>query len=183
VKTVLYIVVAVDFFGAATLVARLRDRRRTAIVGLATGAVLLVLAFALGPEVLDGLDISAEAAQIAAGIVLLVPAFALLGMGDELYLLGNRAGGPRAGLVPVAVPFLAGPAPLFVVAAQAAREGRGPVAIGIVVALAVGAATLAFATARPRDDRSVVEGVTGRVLGAAMALVSFSLIVDGVLAV
>jgi multiple antibiotic resistance protein len=183
VKTIVYVVIAIDWFGAATLVARLRERRSTAVVGLAVAAVLLALACGLGPEVLDGLDISPEAAQIAAGIVLLVPAFALLGMGNELYLLGEGAGGPRTGVVPVAIPFLAGPAPLLVVAAQAAREGRGSTTLGIVVALVLAGAALAFAVARPRGEGSVVEGVAGRVVGAAMVLVSFSLIVDGVLAV
>jgi small neutral amino acid transporter SnatA (MarC family) len=183
VKTVLYVVVAVDAFGAYAVVARLRDRTTTARAAWVTAALLLGLACVAGPWLLDRLDISAEAAQIAAGAVLAVPALTLLVFGDQLFLVGDAAGGRARGVVPVAVPLLAGPAPWLVVAASAARHGRGDAVIGVAVALALSALALAAASRFARDKRSVAEGVAGRCVGAAMVFVAFALVADGVLAI
>jgi hypothetical protein len=81
--------------------------------------------------------------------------------------------------------LLAGPAPLLVVAALAARDGRGEVAAGVVVAVVLAALGAGIARRRARVDqpRSIGEGVAGRAVGAAMVLVGFTLIVDGVLGV
>jgi multiple antibiotic resistance protein len=184
-RTVLFVAVAVDPFGAFVVLSRQRERRDAGAVAVIGAGVLLALACLLGPSLLDGLDISAEAAEIAAGIVLLVPALTLLAQGDQLLLLGDAAGGWRRGLVPLAVPLLAGPAPLLVVAALAARWGRGEVAAGVVVAVALAAVGAGVALRRSRVDvaRSIGEGIAGRAVGAAMVLVGFTLIVDGVLGV
>jgi multiple antibiotic resistance protein len=184
-RTVLFVVVAVDPFGTYVVLARMRERRDAGAVAVVAAGVLLALACALGPSLLDALDISAEAAEITAGIVLLVPALTLLARGDQLLLLGDAAGGWRRGLVPLAVPLLAGPAPLLVVAALAARWGRGDVAVGVVVAVALAAVAAGVAVRRARVDepRSIGEGIAGRAVGAAMVLVGFTLIVDGVLGV
>jgi small neutral amino acid transporter SnatA (MarC family) len=184
-RTVVFFVIAVDPFGAAIVLSRCTDRVTGAVFGLATAVALWSLAAGAGPWVLDRLDISPEAAAIAAGVVLLVPAVTLLASGDQLYLLGagDRGGGWRAGIVPLAVPLLAGPAPLAVVAALAARRGRGDAFVAIAVAFAVAACTAWVATRRQRDERSLLEGIAGRAVGAAMVVVSFALIVDGVLGV
>jgi multiple antibiotic resistance protein len=184
-RTVLFVVVAVDPFGASVVLARMRERREAGAVGVVIAGVVLAIACAGGPALLDGLDISAEAGEIAAGIVLLVPALTLLVQGDQLVLLGDAAGGWRRGLVPVAVPLLAGPAPVLVVAALAARRGRGDAAAGVVVAVVLAAvgALVAVRRARVEVPRSIGEGIAGRAVGAAMVLVGFTLIVDGVLGV
>jgi small neutral amino acid transporter SnatA (MarC family) len=182
-RTVLFVVVAVDPFGAAVVLARFRERVVCGVTGLVAAALLLGVAAAAGPWALDRLDISPEAAAIAAGVVLLVPAATLLVRGDQLYLAGDRAGGRRRGVVPIAVPLLAGPAPLAVVAALAARRGRGDAFVAVAVAFVVTAVTLSTATRRRRDERSLLEGIAGRGVGAAMVFVSFALMVDGVLGV
>ncbi len=183
VRTILFVVVAIDPFGAAVVLARFRERVACAITGLAVAAVLLVVAVAAGRWLLDALDISPEAAAIAAGVVLLVPAMTLLVNGDQLYLVGDRRGGRRRGVVPLAVPLLAGPAPLAVVVALAARRGRGDAFVAITVAIAVAALTCWAAARQRRAERTLLEGVAGRGVGAVMVLVSFTLIVDGVLGV
>jgi multiple antibiotic resistance protein len=184
-RTVLFVVIAVDPFGASVVLSRLRERREAGVVAVIGAGILLALACALGPSLLDGLDISAEAAEITAGIVLLVPALTLLAQGDQLLLLGDAAGGWRRGLVPLAMPLLSGPAPLLVVAALAARRGRGEVAAGVAVAVVLAAVGAGVARRRGRPDapRSIGEGIAGRAVGAAMVLVGFTLIVDGVLGV
>jgi small neutral amino acid transporter SnatA (MarC family) len=155
-RTVLFVVVAVDPFGAAVVLARFRERVRCAITGLVVAAALLSV---------------------------LVPAATLLVRGDQLYLAGDRRGGRRRGAVPLAVPLLAGPAPLAVVAALGARRGRGDAFVAVAVALAVAAGTLWAAARQHRAERSLLEGIAGRGVGAAMVFVAFALIVDGVLGV
>jgi small neutral amino acid transporter SnatA (MarC family) len=182
-RTVVFVAIAVDPFGAAVVLARFRERVRSAVTGLVVAAALLSVAAGAGPWVLDQLDISPEAAAIAAGVVLLVPAATLLVRGDQLSLAGDRAGGRRRGVVPIAVPLLAGPAPLAVVAALAARRGRGDAFVAVAVAIAVAAATFGAAVRQRRDARSLLEGLAGRGVGAAMVFVAFALIVDGVLGV
>jgi small neutral amino acid transporter SnatA (MarC family) len=81
------------------------------------------------------------------------------------------------------LPLLGGPGPIAVVAALAARRGRGDVAIAVAVAVALAAVSTYVAATQPRDQPSLVERVVGRFVGAAMVLVAFTLIVDGVLGV
>jgi small neutral amino acid transporter SnatA (MarC family) len=65
-RTVLFVVVAVDPFGASVVLSRMRERREAGAVAVVGAGVLLALACAFGPSLLDGLDISAEAAEITA---------------------------------------------------------------------------------------------------------------------
>jgi multiple antibiotic resistance protein len=186
-RTVAFVVIAVDAFGAAMVAARLRNAARSTGIALVTASTLLFAASLVGPSLLDALAISDEAAEIAAGVVLLVPALTLLFRGDELFLVGDtEAEGPaawRAGVVPLALPLLAGPAPLAVVAALAARDDRGEAAIGVTVAMVVASAALVVAVRHRRDRRTILEAITGHFVGAAMVFVAFALVVDGVLGV
>ena len=194
VQVIVFVLVAVDPLGAGVVAAALPDRRSVVPVALAAAGVLLFAAALAGPSLLDALDISAEAAEIAAGIVLLVPAGTLLWRGDHLYLLREQPPTPRppatgrgasaSAVLPLALPLLAGPAPLMVVAAAGAVAGRGDAVVAAAVALAT--AALACTTMPPRAPgagRSLARRVAGRFVGAAMVLVAFSWIVDGVLAV
>jgi multiple antibiotic resistance protein len=152
-------------------------------VAVAAAAVLLVAAALAGPSLLDGLDVSAEAAEIAAGIVLLVPAFTLLARGDHLFLLRDDTSSGAA-VLPLSVPLLAGPAPLAVVAALGAAQGRGDALAGALVAVAVAAVLCLLLPARQGGvSRPLVQRVAGRFMGAAMVFVAFAMIVDGVLGV
>jgi len=187
VRTVVFVVIAVDAFGAAMVAARLRHAARRVGVALVIASALLFAASVVGPSLLDALDISDEAAEIAAGVVLLVPALTLLFRGDELFLVGDTeaegSAAQRAGVVPLALPLLAGPAPLAVVVALAARNDRGEAAIGVTVAMVVASAALVVAVRHRRERRTILEAITGHFVGAAMVFVAFALVVDGVLGV
>jgi small neutral amino acid transporter SnatA (MarC family) len=120
-------------------------------------AVVLVAAVLLADPVLDALDLSPEGFWISAGIVLLVPAFGRLGRG-----ITHDVAGPAAVLVAMAV---------------ATRDGTG----GALVAVAVACAAALVAFTFVAEQRWVA--IAERVVGAAMVVVAFDLIRDGVIAV
>jgi small neutral amino acid transporter SnatA (MarC family) len=119
-------------------------------------AVVLSAAVVLADPVLDALDLSAEGYWIAAGLVLLVPACSRLARGTTR--------------------DVAGPAGVAVAMALATRDGTGIT----LVAVAVTALTaLALSFAPLGRWAPVVE----RVVGAAMVVIAFDLVRDGVIAV
>ena len=144
-RTALLLLLAVDPIGVASL----RPRTGWLVAGTALGAAVL-----LADPVLDALDLSPEGFWIAAGILLLVPAFALLARGDHREAVG--------------------PAAVAVTMAYATRDGTGAALLGVALVAAVAL----VAGARP------VRGAwLGRALGATMVVLALDLIRDGVIAV
>lgn len=128
--------------------------RRPLVAGV-VAAVLAVAVLAAEP-VLDALDLSPEGFWIAAGVVLLVPA------------LGR--------LLTATTRDVAGPAAVLVAIALATRDGRSEALVGAVVA---GIAVLGAAHLPAGRWTPVVE----RLVGAAMVVLAFDLVRDGVIAV
>ena len=128
--------------------------RRPLVAGLV--AVALSAAVLLADPVLDALDISPEGFWIATGIVLLVPAFSRIGRG--------------------ATRDVAGPAGALVAMALATRDGTGVTSVAVVV---TALATLGVSYAPLGRWAPMAE----RVIGAAMVVIAFDLIRDGVIAV
>lgn len=125
----------------------------------AIAAATLAAAAVIAEPVLDLLDLSPEGFWIAAGIVLLVPAFARLVRGGAT----RDVAGPGAALVAIAL---------------ATRDGVGTTLVAVGVATAV---TLAALRLVDSDARWV--GIAERVIGALMVVVAFDLVRDGVIAV
>jgi len=160
--------------------------RRVAAVTAGAGLGLWVLAALVSGPLFDAADVSPESAQIAAGLVLLVPAFHMVAAGHQRELVDEAPAGAvpwwRVALVPLAVPVVAGPAQLAVAAALAGRRG----VVVTVGAAALAAAVVALAVAAgPSVCRRAgwAPTVFGRLAGAAMAVAAFDLVADGVLAV
>ena len=149
VSTVVALLVAVDPLGLARV-----WPRRPLVTALVAAALVASVLFA--DPVLDALDVSPEGFWIAAGIVLLVPAFSRMGRGDTR--------------------DVAGPAGALVAMSLATRDGTG---ISFVAVVVTSAATLALSYAPLGRWTPMVE----RVIGAAMVVVAFDLIRDGVIAV
>lgn len=105
--------------------------------------------------VLDALDLSPEAFWISAGILLIVPGFALLGRGDHRDAIG--------------------PAAVVVTMAYATRDGVAETLLGVALVAVV---TLLSVRFRPAHGTWV-----GRAFGAAMVVLAFDLVRDGVIAV
>jgi small neutral amino acid transporter SnatA (MarC family) len=150
VAAVLTLLVALDPIGLARVWPKRLEL--SVYVGLALGAAAL-----LADPVLDLVDLSPEGFWIAAGIVLLVPAFARLGRGST-----RDVAGPGAVLVAISV---------------ATRDGTGEA----LVAVAVCAVATLFATTFLTEGRAMA--ALERVIGAAMVVVALDLIRDGVIAV
>jgi multiple antibiotic resistance protein len=170
----------------AALTAPRGPRDRAVLAAVAAGVAALVLAggAALADPLLDWLDVSTPAAQLAAGIVALVPALEAVfaGPGEPVRdAPGARA--VRLGVYPLAVPVLAGPAALAVVVAWAAAEGGGTAAAGTAIAVAACAATAAGSAPAVARAGAVGRGVTralGGLVGVGIALVAADLVHDGV---
>lgn len=148
--TILALLVAVDPLGLARV-----WPRRPEIAAYAAAA--LGVSTLVADSVLDLLDLSPEGFWIAAGIVLLVPAFARLGRGPTR--------------------DVAGPSGILVAIALATRDGTGTTLV------AVGATVVAIllATTFLRDGRPVA--LVERFVGAGMVVIALDLIRDGVIAV
>ena len=149
--TVVALLVALDPLG----IGRTWPKRLelAAVAGLVLGVAALV-----ADPVLDALDLSPEGFWIAAGIVLLVPAFARLATG--------------------ATRDVAGPAALLVTMALATRDGVGETLVAVAVAFVV---TLLATTFVTPDARWVA--IAERLVGGVMVVIAFDLIRDGVIAV
>jgi small neutral amino acid transporter SnatA (MarC family) len=144
-KTVVLLLLAVDPVGIAVV----WPRR-----GWLLAAALLGGSAVLADPVLDVLDLSPEAFWVAAGVLLLVPAFPLLGTGDHREAVG--------------------PAAIAVTMAYATRDGTAETLLGVAV---VTVAVLLAAIRTPTNRW------LGRAMGAAMIVLALDLVRDGVIAV
>jgi multiple antibiotic resistance protein len=168
--------------GAQALGASREESERRVIVGAGALMTFVVLAVAavIADPLLDALHISDAAAELAAGLVVVVVALDLLWQGPAGRVRpAPRAPAWRLAVFPYAVPLLAGPASVGGTLAWAAVEGSGAV-IGAAAFAAVAAGIVAIAWRRPRAR-------TARVLGSfvalAAAVIAFDLVHDGVFAV
>jgi small neutral amino acid transporter SnatA (MarC family) len=168
---------------AARVLASDRPPRDASVI-IAGGALIAFAVLAglalLADPLLDALDISAPAALLAAGLVVMVPALDLLWQTP-----GNRvrpapdARAERLALFPYGIPALASPALAVAVIAWAAMEGTGATIGATAIALAAVTAGV-FAWRHPPTGRGARVG--GAFMGAAMALLALDLVRDGVIA-
>jgi multiple antibiotic resistance protein len=168
--------------GARALSTSRPETDRRAILGLGALATFAVLAIAaaVADPVLDALDISDAAAELAAGLVVVVVALDLLWQGPEGRVRpSSSAPAWRLAVFPYALPLLAGPASVAAVVAWAPVEGTGTVIGGAAVAIvAVGLVTLLW-----RRPTAGVARVCSSFVALGMAVIAFDLVHDGVFAV
>ncbi|HZS00198.1 MAG TPA: MarC family protein [Chloroflexota bacterium] len=125
-------------FYLLTAALRAADRLRVALVAIGAAGALLLLFSVAGSEVLAFLAISAASFRVAAGLLLLLPAYRLVSGGQPAEVTGPSAAAPvEMALVPLAMPLLAGPGALATATALTASLGLGRtlVALGAVLLL------------------------------------------------
>jgi len=155
-------------------------RRRLAVgtAAVAMAAVLLALFSLGGAAVLGYLGISGPAFKVAAGLLLLMPAYQLVVHGQLLELRsGTQDGGLQVAFVPLAMPLIAGPGALAATVSLSETYGR-PLTLA-VVALVLLLCWIGFAVAG-LAFRVLGETVL-RLLSRVVGILLFSLAVEFVL--
>lgn len=156
------------------------ERLRVAAVAvLAAGALLT--AFALGGlEVLAFLGISLESFRVAAGLLLLLPAYRLVAEGQPLDAVQRETATPiEIALVPLAMPLLAGPGALATTITFADTRGAGLTILAFGVAL--GLSFVAFVAAGRLLTWLGVAGLRllSRLVGVLLVAIAVELILAG----
>src|SRR5690606_230295 len=137
-----------------------------------------------GEHVLAFLGIAPASFQIAAGLLLVLPAMRLVEHGEVLDTrLRTPAGGLDAAVVPLALPMLSGPGALALAITLAEQSGTGTTvgAAGSVLLLTFGA--FAAASWLTSMLHPAVLRASARVVGVVLMALAVDFIIDGWLAV
>lgn len=161
---------------------RANARRRTLIAALAVAtAFVLIALFALGGErFLDLMGISSESFQIAAGVLLILPAIRLVEQG-ELFDGSVPATAPAldAAIVPLALPMLSGPGALALSASLSDQFGAGLTIFAAACILALSFVVFAAAGVVVRIAHPAVLRAAARIIGVLLMAIAVDFIVSG----
>ncbi len=146
-----------------------------------TASFLMLLAFALaGAKVLDFLTISPESFQVAAGLLLLPPAYRLVTEGQPAREDERDASGPLDfALVPLATPLIAGPGALAATTSFSDQVGRGNTLAAVALVLAI--TLVAFVTAEQvfRLLGAAFLRLMSRIVGILLFAIAVDFVLDG----
>ncbi|HWO93942.1 MAG TPA: MarC family protein [Dehalococcoidia bacterium] len=154
------------------------------MAGLSNAAALATISVFVfgGQEVLDYLDISEASFQIAAGVLLLFPAYRLVEHGEPLARLadeGESAGPYQLALVPLAIPLLAGPAALATAVTFGETSGRLTTLAAAATVLAGTTVLFVVSDALVRVVGTPALRVAARIVGVLLMAIAADLIVSG----
>lgn len=158
----------------------LAPRRRLEVAAYACASAFAMLAVfsAGGKELLDFLGISTESFKVAAGLLLLPPAFRLVTQGQSMDVSEQERVTPlELALVPLAMPLLAGPGALAAAVSFSDSAGIGTTVLAVALVLAF--AFAAFAAAEWLFDRLGAPFL--RVLARIVGILLFAIAIDFVL--
>ncbi len=155
---------------------------RAATVATAAAFLLLVVFALTGEEVLDFMGISAQSFQVAAGALLVLPAYRMVERGQSLEVAdadGARVDVFQVALVPLAVPLLSGPGALAtaVSLAQGIGAAKTVAAAAVVFALAWGLFAWAEAIFWLLGESAL--RVLTRLVGVLLMAIAVDLILEG----
>jgi MarC family membrane protein len=151
-STAILLAFVIDPFGNVPVVNALLagfppPRRRVIVVRECAIAFVILLAFMLGgKQVLDVMRLSESSLSIAGGVILFMIATRMVFASPEgIFGLPARGGGGEPLIVPLAVPFIAGPSALATVMLMASRtpERLGMLAAALTVTMLFAALVLA----------------------------------------
>lgn len=165
-------------------------RRRTAWIAAASSTVALLAACLVGQHIFDFFGVSLDAFRIAGGVLLFLIALDFVNVRqprakatDPEIEEGVRK--DEVGIIPLAIPMLAGPGAIATVMVLRGSAGPGwtaslPILAAIVL---VGAATLGLLLAAARLQRHLTPATLGIVLrleGLLLAAIAVQMAVTGV---
>jgi multiple antibiotic resistance protein len=158
-----------------------RDKALAALVAV-TAAFLMLLAFSLGgTEVLEFLGISQESFQVAAGLLLLPPAYRLITEGQPAQV---ESEGSEAvlefSLVPLATPLIAGPGALAATITLSQSAGRDTTIAAFTFVLLLTFVSFVAAGLILRVAGVALLRVLSRIVGILLFAIAVDFILDGV---
>jgi multiple antibiotic resistance protein len=142
----------------------------------------MLLAFSLGGErVLDLLGISFESFRIAAGLLLMPPAYNLVMHGEPTHVDGEeqRLDVLDFAMVPLATPLIAGPGALAATTSYAATLGEGETIAAFTVVLALTLVAFLAADVIFRVVGLRVLNVLSRIVGIVLFAIAVDFVLDG----
>jgi len=159
-----------------------RQKFEAAAIAVAASFVMLVLFAVFGNEVLDFLGISQGSFQVAAGLLLVPPAYRLVAEGQPADSNEAVPATPLDfALVPLATPLIAGPGALAATASFAESVGLAETlgAVGIVLVITF----FALIAAEPLFELlgAPMLRLIARVVGILLFAIAVDFVLDGVL--
>jgi len=157
-----------------------RDRVRIAALAVAVSFALILVFVLAGERVLDFLDISPASFQIAAGVLLVLPAIRLVEQG-ELFedTQGGGTGPLDAAVVPLALPMLSGPGALALATSSAQRFGEGTTLLAAGLVLAFTFFVFALTATVLRLLHPAALRAFARIIGVILMAIAVDFIVTG----
>jgi multiple antibiotic resistance protein len=155
---------------------------------LIAAAIAVVAAFAMllgfslaGQEVLEFLGISSESFQVAAGLLLLPPAYRLVTEGQPAHVHSESSSGVfDFALVPLATPLIAGPGALAATTTLSQSAGRDTTIFAFAVVLLLTLVGFAAADLIFRVAGAALLRILSRIVGILLFAIAVDFILDGV---
>jgi len=161
---------------------RASQRDKVRIAGLAvvvSFAFILVFVLA-GERVLDFLGISPESFQIAAGVLLVLPAIRLVEHGELFEDTGGGGEGSLdAAVVPLALPMLSGPGALALATSSAQRYGEATTLLAAGLVLVFTFVVFAATAVMLRLLHPAALRAFARIIGVILMAIAVDFVVSG----
>ena len=156
-------------------------QRLTAATIAVLAAFAMLLAFSVGgQEALDFLGISGASFSVAAGLLLLPPAYRLVMEGEPAPSDANHSRQPiDFALVPLATPLIAGPGALAATTAFAGSEGTVETMGAVAIVLAITFVAFAGATTVFRLLGEPFLRLAARIVGIVLFAIAVDFVLDG----
>lgn len=157
------------------------SRRMQVAVAAVLAALVLLAAFSVGGvEVLDILGIDTESFKVAAGLLLLPPAFALVTRGQSMGAEREEAVQPvELALVPLATPLLAGPGALAASISFSQSVGSGTAVLAVTLVLALALAAFLSAEWLFRRLGAPLLRLLARIVGILLFAIAVDFVLEG----
>lgn len=150
-----------------------------ALAAVAAGVMLVIFALA-GEDVLDFLNISPEAFRVAAGLMLLIPAYRMVSQGQFYESAAEASPAPiDIALVPFATPLMAGPGSLAAATSFADDLGAAETIGGIVLVLCVSFAAYVSSHSLFNLLGASTFRLLTRIVGMLLVAISIDFIISG----
>jgi multiple antibiotic resistance protein len=148
-----------------------------AAIGAGVAMVLFLIAVLVSESLLGWLQIEPETFRVAAGIVMAVCGAYTVWFGR--WGQHSEEVGWFAGVFPLGLPLLAGPAGLIAALSYSVDKGEGRTLGAVAVVVVIGAILVAL---RPRNSAPALDAIA-RITGALLIAIAAGLVVSGVRAI